>query len=173
MPSMMSLVFSGRYLANKPCVTAAWFRFVNCLTGFGFPGCPFGYRCFFWVASFLLFRDASFFEVASLDHFSRLLLLFKVPILTSYFSAKSLKDILVDSHSLCITYLFTILEIFSCCFIQKNNPLSGIPYGSLINKSLNFIHTILILSIVGTPLLLGIEKGSQIRCCTPKVRVKN
>src|SRR5690625_517263 len=102
---MISLWLSEKYLLYSPCFLAAEFRSVNCLTGLGFPApflLPGLYLGFFLGdASFLPFMVASFFTVASfsLDHCSRLRLLFKVPILTLCFSAKALKVILLVSHS--------------------------------------------------------------------------
>src|SRR5690625_1540255 len=51
---------------------------------------------------------ASFLPVASLDHFSRLLLLFSVPSFTLCFSANALNVIFVVSHSFCIFSQFGI-----------------------------------------------------------------
>src|SRR5690625_248085 len=128
------------YLLKNPCFLAAWFRFVNWFFGFGFPLAFFfalDVAFFFWVvlspadlvATFLLWV-ASFLAVASLDHFSRLRRLFKVPILTLCFSAKSLKVILLVSHSLriCFQFGFVIyihappLYIYNSISISSSRP---------------------------------------------------
>src|SRR5690625_2290302 len=110
---MISSVSCGMYFEKKPCVFAALFRFVNCLTGLGFPLRFFCFFRFLGVATLFVLLVASpvlvaSFFTGSLDHASRLFLLFNVPSLTSCFSANAFNVIFDVSQSCLISSHFDI-----------------------------------------------------------------
>lgn len=105
--SIISRVSAGMNFEKNPCFTAALFRFVNWLAEFGLPllfCCPTDEAFFFFFATLLPFAVATlpFFVAALRCHFSRFFLLRMVESFTPCFSAKSLNEISLDSHSLCI-----------------------------------------------------------------------